>query len=220
MASTPSPVPAGVLSAGHGPTAVSALAGALGGVRGVVEAGLPGVAFALIFSLTRVVSTAVTAAVVLGVLLAVARLVRRDTLRHAGVGLVGVVVAALVALRTGSAQAYYLPGLLLNGGYAAAYALSALLGWPLLGLVLGPLLGEGVRWRQDPVRRRAYTAATWVWAGVYALRLAVGVPLYLSGAVLWLGVSRVALGVPVFVLGAWLTYGLLRRLPSTGTPPA
>ena len=74
--------------------------------------------------------------------------------------------------------------------------------------------GRGGR-RRDPVRaaeHRRHRAATAVLAAMFALRLAVEVPLYLTGAagVGALGVARLVLGLPLFALTAWFVWLLVR----------
>jgi hypothetical protein len=66
---------------------------------------------------------------------------------------------------------------------------------------------------------RAFARATWLWAGLFLLRLLIQLPLYLAGAVVALGVARTALGLPVFGLGLWLTWLLVRRsrVPAAAT---
>ena len=137
-------------------------------------------------------------------------------MRFAAAGFAGVALAAFVADRTGRAEDFFLPGLLLNAAYGGAYLISIIVRWPLLGLILGPLTGEGLRWRDDPDRVRRYTQASWVWVGVFALRLAVQLPLYLAGAVLALGIARTAMGLPIFLVAIWLSYLILER----GSKPA
>ena len=109
------------------------------------------------------------------------RIVRRGSLKYALGGMFGVALSAFIASRTGNAANFYLPGLIWQGGYAVVYLVSILVGWPLIGVMLGPLLGEGFTWRNDPERRRAYTQVTWLWFGMFALRFAVQLPLYLLG---------------------------------------
>jgi hypothetical protein len=185
---------------------------ALGGRRGVLDTGLPGIVFVTVFTVTSL-SPALWAAVGVGGLLTVARLARRETLQHALAGFVGVAVAAYIAHRTGEARNFFLPGLFINAGYAAAYLLSIAFRWPVIGIVLGPLLGEGTAWRRDPPRLRAYAQATWVWVGMFLLRIAVQLPLYLAGWVVALGAARLAMGWPLFLGGAWVCYLILRRVP-------
>jgi len=190
------------------------LAEAMGGPRGVVETSLPGVAFVVAYTLSGSetnLSAVVAVAVAVG--LAVARLVRGETPRHALAGLVGVVFAAFIAIRSGRAENFYLPGLLLNTAYASAFLVSLAVRRPLVGEIVTRLDGEGERYREDPVRFRVFSRATWLWAGLFLARLLVQLPLYLAGAVVALGVARTAMGFPLFGLGLWLTWRLVRRRP-------
>jgi hypothetical protein len=67
-----------------------------------------------------------------------------------------------------------------------------------------------VAWRKDPELVRRYTLATWFWAGLFAIRLAVKVPLYFSGDVGWLGTAHLVLGIPLWGLVLWLTWAVGR----------
>ncbi len=78
-------------------------------------------------------------------------------------------------------------------------------------MILGPLGGEGMAWRKDPEKVRLYSRASWIWVGVFSLRLAVQLPLYLAGALLALGIAKTAMGLPIFLLAIWLTFLVLRR---------
>ena len=73
-------------------------------------------------------------------------------------------------------------------------------------------------WRSDRALMRRYTAATWLWIGLFAVRLAVQVPLYLDGDVGWLGTARLVMGIPLWALVLWLTWILVRR-PHAAAPP-
>ena len=53
-----------------------------------------------------------------------------------------------------------------------------------------------MEWRKDPGRVRRYSLASWIWVGLFSLRLAVQLPLYLADALTALGVARIAMGVP------------------------
>jgi len=74
---------------------------------------------------------------------------------------------------------------------------------------MGYLTGDGTSWRSVRRLRRTYAAATWVWVGVFVLRLSVQGPLYLAGAIEPLGLARVIMGWPLFLAGAYLTYRVL-----------
>jgi hypothetical protein len=185
---------------------------AMGGRRGLADSGLPGIAFVGSYVASgNDLALSAWIAVGVGAVLAAIRIARRETLQFALAGFFGVAIAAFIAQRTGRAEDFFLPGLLLNAGYATAYAISILVRWPLIGVILGPLSGEGMEWRRDPKRVRLYSQASWIWVGVFLVRLAVQLPLYLAGALVALGIAKAAMGVPIFALGIWLTYLLLRR---------
>lgn len=198
-------------TAGDLPAERAMLARAIGGWRGMIDSGIPSVVFLIAYFVTgSQLVPSLWAAVAAGVVMAVVRLVRRESLQQVIAGFGGVAVCAFVASRTGQAEDYYLPGLLINAAYAGALLVSVLVGWPLIGVVVGLLTGEGTAWRSDRELRRAYAAATWLWIGVFSLRLVVQVPLYLAGAVAPLGVARLAMGWPLYLLSAYITYRLLR----------
>jgi Protein of unknown function (DUF3159) len=199
------------------PAAPPSLAEAIGGPLGMAETSLPAVAFVVAYTASGSdTNTAAMVAVGLALVLAVARLVRRESPQHALSGLIGVGFAAFIATRSGKAENFFLPGLLANAVYAAAFLISLAVRRPLVGIIVTKLDGEDERWREDPRRMRAFARATWLWAGLFLLRLLIQLPLYLAGAVVALGVARTALGLPVFGLGLWLTWLLVRasRVPA------
>jgi hypothetical protein len=189
---------------------------ALGGKKGLVDSGLPSLVFLIVFNLSgKNMTSAIYAAIGLSIVLTFIRILKRETLQHAFSGLIGVGVCAFIARRSGNAADFYLPGLWINAGYALLYALTNLFKWPLLGVVLGPILGENLLWRKDPARLKAYTKAGWLWVGMFAARLIVQYPLYQSGNVNLLGTARLLMGYPLFILTAWGTWLILRKTPTT-----
>ena len=186
---------------------------AIGGPRGVVESLLPGTVFTVFYAFGHDLRLSVLAALVPAVLLAVWRLVRREPLTQAVAGVLGIALGAVVALRTGRAQDFFVPGLVKNAGFTALYAVSALVRWPLIGLLLGILLGEGTHWRRVPQRMRAYLLATWLWAAMFALRTVVQAWLYSRGDAVSLGFVNIVLGLPLFALTIGGTWLIVRRVP-------
>lgn len=193
------------------------LAEAIGGPLGMAEASLPAVAFVIAYTVSGSdTNTAAIVAVALALVLTVARLARRQSPRHALSGLVGVAFAAFIATRSGKAENFFLPGLLANAAYASAFLVSLAVRRPLVGIIVTKLDGEDDRWREDSRRMSAFVRATWLWAGLFLLRVVVQLPLYLAGAVVALGVAKTAMGLPIFGLGLWLTWLLVRghRVPA------
>lgn len=184
----------------------------MGGPQGVADSSLPGLLFVIAYTVSGGdLSLSALLAVALGGGLAVVRRIRGESLRFAITGFFGVAIAAFIATRTGRAEDFFLPGLLFNAGYALAYAVSIAIGWPLIGVIVGPIIGQGMRWRDDPKQVSAYRRASWVWVGMFLLRLSVQLPLYLAGSLLALGIARTAMGLPLFLLCLWVTWLVLRR---------
>src|SRR5918998_4758427 len=152
---------------------------AVGGPLGMAETSLPAVAFVVAYTASGSdTNTAAIVAVALALVLTVARLARRESPVHAVSGLIGVGFAAFIATRSGKAENFFLPGLLANAAYASAFLISIAVKHPLVGVIVANLDGEGSAWRRDPERARAFVLATWMWAGLFLLRLLVQLPLY------------------------------------------
>jgi len=184
---------------------------AVGGPLGMAETSLPAIAYVIAYTATGSnTNTSALVAVGLALALSVARLARRESPRHALSGLVGVAFAAFIASRSGRAEDFFLPGLLANAAYASAFLISLALRKPLVQIIVTKLDGEDEHWRDDARTTRAFVQATWLWAGLFLLRLVVQLPLYLAGAVVALGVAKTAMGLPIFGLGLWLTWLLVR----------
>lgn len=186
---------------------------AFGGKRGLAEVGLPSVLFVVVYAATRRLDASLWAALATAAVLTVARLVKKDTLQHSLGGLAGVLVCAAVAKFTGQAKDFYLPGLLLNVGEAVIFSLSAALRWPVVGVLLGPVTGEMMAWREHPARLRAFTRSTWLLAAMFLVRVVIEVPLYLAGATTLLGVAKIVLGYPLYLAVAYVCWQIIRSAP-------
>lgn len=182
----------------------------VGGWRGVAETLVPGLVFTLVFTVGGSLMPAVLSALAVGAVFTGARLLQRQPLAQALSGLVGVAVCAVFAARSGKAQDFFLPGLIINAVYFVLMLVSMAVRWPAAGLLFGFLRGEGTAWRQDPARLRQYRAATIPLAALFALRLAVKGPLYAAGSVAELGVLNAVLGVPAFALALWIGWLMSR----------
>ena len=189
---------------------------ALGGKRGLIDSGLPAIIFLVVFNLSgKEINLAIWSALSLSVCLTIYRLIKRQTLQHAFSGLIGVAICALISRRSGNAADFYLPGLWINAGYGSLYAITNLIKWPILGVLLGPILRENLLWRKDPKRLRAYINAGWLWVALFISRLLVQYPLYESGNINALGTARLLMGYPLFILTAWGTWLILKKVPTT-----
>lgn len=200
------------------PAPPETLATLLGGTRGAVDASLPVLAFVGAWLASEEIAWAAGGALVVAAVVAIVRLRQGRKPRGVLLGLLGVCVSALVALYTGRAEDFFLVQIFSNAASAVAWALSIVLRWPLLGVVVGLVLGQKFRWRRDPALVRAYGRASWVWVGQYVVRLAVFLPLWAGGMVTALGLARAALTWPLVATCLALSWWVLRRSLPDGHP--
>jgi Protein of unknown function (DUF3159) len=184
---------------------------ALGGWGALLDIGLPWIAFLIVYAASdHDLTLALIVAVACGAAVALLRVIRKEPLRNVAGGFVGVLISAWVANRTGNAEDVYLPGLLMNLGYGALYLITVLIRWPLFGVLYGVITQTGTAWRKDPAMLKGFSRATMVFVGLFAIRLIVQVPLYLTESLNALGIAKVGLGLPFYALALWLAYAVLR----------
>ncbi|MCS6710517.1 DUF3159 domain-containing protein [Brachybacterium sp. EF45031] len=188
------------------------VAAAVGGWQGVAESVLPTLIFVVLFLITGTITVPAIAAGAVVLLALIIRAVRREPLGSAIGGLLGVALGAVWALRSGQGTDFYAPGLVINAVTLAILLISVAVRRPLVALVIAVLDPRVADWAEDPEARRTYTRATLVMAGLYALKLAVQLPLYLSGSVAALGTAKLAMGLPLFALVVWIIWMMHRTL--------
>jgi hypothetical protein len=191
----------------------------LGGRRGAIDATLPPVAFGVGWLLTdHSLWGGGLAALTVGAAVALWRLRRGGRPRSVLLGLLAVCLAALIALRTGRASDFFLLQLASNAASALVWMVSIAVRWPLLGVVVGTVLGQRRRWRRDPALLRAYRRGSWVWVAQYAIRLAVFAPLYYADQVVALVAARALLTWPLVAACLAVTWWVIRRSLPAGHP--
>ena len=213
----------GSITPGQTPTATDIWA-ALGGPRGLTESLLPGLSFLVVYTVTQSLLWSVAAPVLASVLFILVRLIQRSPIQPALAGFVGIAASASVAVISGRPENNFVLGLWVNGISLTVLVVSILLGRPLVGVIAGVLVSD-TSWRLDRAKKTMATIATLLWVGLFSLRLAVQLPLYLAGeeAVQALATARLLMGVPLYGLTLWLTWLLLRAVyrpggnPPTGT---
>lgn len=224
---TDQPIPAGRQAPAATPSGLRQLASgefdgleAIGGWRGMVESVAPGLVFVVVFVATRELMPAVVSAVAVALVATVARLVQRTPVTQAVGGLLGIGIGAIWAWRSGEAENFFAWGLLTNAAFAVGVTISILAGWPIVGVVVATLFGRSHAWRENPVERRRYTLASWLWVGAFVLRLAVQVPLYLNAEAGWLGAARLVMGLPLWALVLWVTWVMVNPRAAHPQEPA
>jgi hypothetical protein len=199
------------------------LAKALGGRRGMVEAAVPTLVFTILWLTTRELRLALAVSVAAALALLAVRLVQRSTVQFVVNALVGIGIGwlfVMLSARNGGSEddqalAYFLPGILYNTGYTVVLALTCVVGWPLVGFMVGSVTGDPTAWHADKPVVRLCTKLTWLLVLPCLLRVAVQGPIWLAGhsgsldpdtAVAALGVLKIGLGWPLQLaaLGAML----------------
>ncbi|KNY06950.1 DUF3159 domain-containing protein [Microbacterium sp. GCS4] len=196
---------------------------AIGGWRGILESVLPSLAFVILFTISPeplILSLGVSVGI--AALFTIVRLLQKSPPSAAIGGLVAAAAAAALALFTGRGVDNFVPGLITNAAYGTAMLVSALIGWSLIGLAVGFLMGDGTAWRQDRRKRRAFLWLGIAWAALFFTRLAVQLPLYLAGEVAVLGTLKLIMGLPLFaplIAVTWLVVrALYPRAQDAGAP--
>jgi Protein of unknown function (DUF3159) len=199
----------GQLTPGETPSARAVL-GAVGGLRGIVESIIPGIAFLVIYLTTHNLLIAVLLPAFIALVFVLARAGTRSSMSSAVTGAVLLAITAVLTLVTGRAANNFVPGILINAGGFIVLLVSILARWPLIGILVGVLFGDVDGWRKNPAKRRILTVATWLWVALFAIRLALEVPLYLADNVAALGVVRLITSVPLYAVFLWVTWLLVR----------
>lgn len=186
---------------------------AIGGWRGILESVLPSLAFVILFTIRpEPLILPLGVSVGLAAVFTIVRLVQKSPPSAAIGGLVAAAAAAALALWTGRGEDNFVPGLITNAVYGTGMLVSALLGWSLIGLAVGFLMGEGTAWRGDRRKRRAFLWLGIAWAALFFARLAVQLPLYLAGDVTALGTLKLIMGLPLFAPLIAVTWLVVRAL--------
>jgi Protein of unknown function (DUF3159) len=192
--------------------APESLADLLGGRRAAFDASIPPAVFTIAWLAGgHSVAWGAGGAVAAAAAIAGWRWYRGDRPRAVLLGLLGVVVAALIVLRTGRAADFFLVQIATNIASALAWTVSIVWRWPLLGLVVGGVLRQRTSWRRDPALLRAYGHGSWVWVAQYLVRIAVLVPLWATGQVVALGVARLVLSWPLVTACLVASWWVVRR---------
>ncbi len=185
--------------------------GAIGGWLGIVESILPALVFVTILSLTKNTVAAVVSAVSISAFFLILQIIRKKPLTQAIAGAIGIGISAFLPLREGGQAAdYFVQGFFTNAIYASVLTISVIVRWPIVGLLVGALLGDVKSWRNDKPLARRYQIATFLWIGLFSARLVAQVPLYFAGQTELLGLFRISMGVPLYALCIWFTWLLIR----------
>lgn len=199
------------------------LAKAFGGVRGIIEAAVPTIAFTVSWIVTEQLKLSLIISIALAVVLLLVRIVQRSTPQFVINSLIGIAIGAFFASRSGDAKDYFLPGILWNGAYSVGMLVSIVTRWPVVGFLIGSVTNDPVGWHKDVGIVRLCTRLTWLLMLPCVVRVAVQGPVYLFGggdeAVAALGLAKIVMGWPLQVAALAAMLWVLGRGRTPIKPP-
>ena len=215
------------------------LSKALGGRRGMIEAAVPTILFTVTWLTTRELKVALLTSLAVAVALLVVRVVQRSSVQFVMNAIFGIGIGWLfvtMSARSGGSEddqalAFFLPGIIYNTGYSVVLAFTCLIGWPLVGFMVGSVTGDPTAWHRDRQVVRLCSLLTWVLVAPCILRVATQAPIWLSAksgaieadsAIAVLAVLKIAMGWPLQLAALALMVWLLARdrTPVQGEPAA
>ena len=189
---------------------IDELRGLLSGRAGIADGILPPLLFVVVNAVWGVAPAAVSGMVSALVITAV-RLIRGRPTRFAVGGLLGVAIAAGLALRSQNAEDFFLPGIVSGSLTTVALLVSVPMRRPLVAFTSWVTRGWPLEWYWHDQIRPAYARATLLWAGFFGARTLVQWRLFVDGEVEWLAAVRIGLGWPALFVLLIATYLLGRR---------
>lgn len=198
-------------------------------IRGELSAlvsGRPGIADSIIAPIIFVLANAIWgmpdaayAGLAVAAAVVIVRLARRNDLKYALSGMLGAGLAIGLALRTGEAQSYFLPGIITGAATTVLGIVSIAVRRPMVAYMSWTLRQWPMEWYWHPLVRPAYTAATWLWIGFFAVRTGLQAWLFLADKTTALGFFRAATGWPGLIMLIIAAYVVGRgRLVALGGP--
>lgn len=200
----------------------------VGGVRGLLESTLPGLLFVVLYAFTQELKYPLGAALSIAIIFMGIRVLTKKSLTYALSGALGVGIGVAWAWFSGRGENFFSLGLITGSAYGTVIILANLLGFPVASMALSGIWNLPWKWwrnqqylAENQLQKLAKAAnlVSWIWAGLFILRVGLQLPFWLSGNITVLGILKLILGIPPFVLCVWLSWALLHPLkPATNTP--
>ena len=188
------------------------------GERPVADAVIPPLVFVL-FNAIDGLTLGLLVAVASAIAITLVRLLRKRSSRFALAGLAGTAAAATLAALSGSATAFFVPGIMSGLLTAVVALISIVAGRPMVAWTSKLVRRWPAAWYRHPQVHPAYREVTGVWAAFFASRAALQWSLASQGNVTALAGVRLIGGWPALIIllvGTYL-YGL-RRLSNLRGP--
>jgi hypothetical protein len=208
------------------PSMSEQIAEQLGGVRGLIESSLPVFAFVILnvvlgdsvvgLEKRTALYWAIAGAVLSALAIGGYRLFRKEPVRHAVNGLFGIAIGAFLAWRTGKAENFYLPGILLTFGQAAVLLISVVVRKPIIGYAWGIMANKGQQdWFGNSRLFRTFQWLTLVWVVSLCVRAGIQYYLWAQGEANALGIVRILISWPIYAATFAYSAWAIHRVTST-----
>lgn len=176
---------------------------------GVGVAAAPGIVFVAVNAYLGLIAGIIAAGATALIGLAV-RLVHRDSLRSALIGILIVAACAIVAVLTGEARGFFLLPAMIPFAVMVVCLVTIVARRPLTGLLLNKITGGPADWYRNSGLRRVHLTATWAAIGINIVNAAVQVIFYARNDTAVLAVAHVATG-PIFATLVAVTIVAVRK---------
>lgn len=179
---------------------------------------LPPIVFVILNALSGLM-LALVAAFGVALLIGIYRLYQRQAWNYALGGIGGVVLAGLIAWFIGSAEGYFLPGIITGGLTALLCVISVLVRRPLVAWTSYLTRRWPLDWYWHPKVLPAYSEVTFIWAIFFALRTFIQFELFQQQAAEILGIVQLLSGWPALIILLIVSYLYgMWRLQNLGGP--
>jgi uncharacterized membrane protein YcfT len=183
----------------------------IGGGREIADGAIPSVLFVAANALWSL-QIAATVAIAYGVGATLYRLARKQGAQRALIGLVALAISVGIALRTGEASNYFVPGVIIGTFVGAITLATAATRRPLSATIAMAFEHRPAAYYDIPQVRRTHVAITVAWGLVSLARAGLRAYLIAKDQPELLGASAIILGYPLTLGLAGATIIVLRRL--------
>jgi hypothetical protein len=183
-----------------------------------IDALLPPILFAVVNAMFGLMPAAI-AAFVLAIVLGILRLIRGQRWYYALGGLIGVGIAAGLALISQNEAFYFIPTLISSGLLLLVALVTNLVGKPMAAWVSHLTRSWPLDWFWRDDVKSAYREVTWLWVVFFAMRLFIQIYLFRQGEVSQFAWANTLLGWPVTIVVLIISYVYgIWRLRKLGGP--
>jgi len=176
---------------------------------GIAVAAAPSIVFVIVNAVANL-TTGIIAAAIVAVIGLVFRLIRRDSIRSALIGILIFAACAVIAAVTGEARGFFLLPAMVPFAVIAVCLVTIIARRPLTGVILNKVTGGPAEWYQNRGLRRVHLNATWTAIGINAVNATLQVIFYRANDTFVLAAAHIATG-PIFATLVAVTIVAVRR---------